>query len=368
MTVMPGSLAHETIGTERLHRLGWGEVVLWAFAFLAILAVQAIAALIVASWRTEMEVPGAPPPAIMIELSELAVAPQVEDLAADDGELSMPQEPAEAAKPVPAETVPEEVLEPLEPPADRVLEAETETAEALLPEPLDEAIPAPAEPIEPTPAEPPLDGPVEPEEVLRPEPIEPLPEAEPVEQVIPDLVEAEAAEVDVPMPLQMPASLEEKRRAHAEQRAVERRKQERQAQEDEARQAAATASQQTAPRSVEAKASEQTAAAEQTTTTKRTPSVSPEKWQSQLNAHLNRNKRYPAEARRQRQQGIPQLQFSIDASGNVLSARIIRSSGFPALDEAALEMINRASPVPAPPAAMARSKITLTVPVNFNLR
>jgi periplasmic protein TonB len=373
MTLVSAPISHEIIGTDRLHRLGWGEVLLWATAFVFILAVQAVAAVVVANWHSKTEVPGAPPPAIMIELSEISVAPQVEDIAAEDGELALPQEPAQAAEPVPAEAVPEEVVEPLEPVTEPEPEAEpvVDTAEAVLPDPLPEPVAEPVEQVEPTPVESMTEPVAEPVATIEPEDIEPLPEPEPVDELIPDLIEAENAEVYVPMPRQMPAALEQKRREVAEAREREKaREREREAREKQARtaQAEAAASQQTAPRSVEAKPNERAAAAQQTTTTKRTPSVSPEKWQSQLNAHLNRNKRYPADARRQRQEGIPQLQFTIDASGTVLSARISRSSGIPVLDQAAIDMINRASPVPAPPASMAKSRITLTVPVNFNLK
>lgn len=360
MNVAPLPLAHETIGTERLHRLGWGEVLLWATAFIVILVVQAVAAMVAANWQPKTEVPGAPPPAIMIELSEISVAPQVEDIAVEDGELALPREPAQAAEPVPAETVPAEVVEPVKPVTEPVLE----TAEAVLLESLAEPV---VEPVEPTPVE----LVPQPEAAVVPEPADPLPEPEPIEELVPDLIEAETAEVYIPMPRQIPAALEQKRREVAEAREREKeREREREAREKQVRtaQAEAAASQQTAPRSVEAKPNERAAAAQQTTTTKRTPSVSPEKWQSQLNAHLNRNKRYPSDARRQRQEGIPLLQFTIDASGDVLSARISRSSGFPALDQAAIDMVNRASPVPAPPASMAKSRLTLTVPVNFNLK
>ena len=369
MSLASAPIAHETIGTERLHRLGWGEVLLWASAFIVILAAQAIAAVVVAIWQPRTEVPGAPPPAIMIELSEISVAPQVEDIAAEDGNLSLPQEPAQAAEPVPAETVPEEVVEPLEPVPEPVLE----TAEAVVPEPIPEPVVDPVEPMEPSPVEPVVEPVAEPEAAVVPEPVEPLPEPEPMNELVPDLIEVETAEVYVPMPRQMPAALEQKRHevAEAREREKEREKErERETHEKQARtaQAEAAASRQTAPRSVEANPNERAEAAQRTTTTKRTPSVSPEKWQSQLNAHLNRNKRYPADARRQRQEGIPQLQFTIDAAGNVLSARIVRSSGIPVLDQAAIDMINRASPVPAPPASLAKSRLTLTVPVNFNLK
>src|SRR5690606_25661826 len=41
-------------------------------------------------------------------------------------------------------------------------------------------------------------------------------------------------------------------------------------------------------------------------------SVSPARWQSRLLAHLERRKRYPSQARRQRQEGIAQVRFTID--------------------------------------------------------
>ena len=361
MIVASPSIAHETIGTERFYRLGWREVLLWASAFVAILVAQAIAAIIVANWRTQVELPGAPPPAIMIELSDLSVAPQAEDLAVEDGELALPQESVEAAKALPAEAVPKDDIEPLEPLTEPVLEPEPvlETAEAVLPEP-PQAVVDPVERLEPTPIEPVVEPSMVPQTVVEPQPIE---------QLVPDLVEEETAEVSIPMPRPLPAVIEQKRREVAEARERQRQR-EREARDRQARteQAEAAASRLSAPRSVEAETSERAAAAQQTATTKRTPAVSPEKWQSQVKAHLNRNKRYPDGARRQRQEGIPQLQFTIDASGYVLSARIVRSSGIPILDQAAIDMINRASPVPAPPASVAQSRLTLTVPVNFNLK
>lgn len=96
--------------------------------------------------------------------------------------------------------------------------------------------------------------------------------------------------------------------------------------------------------------------------------VSPAKWQSKALAWLNRHKRYPAAARARKASGAAQVGFSIDPSGRVISARIARSSGDADLDKAAVDMVRRASPVPAPPPEIAKSRMSLTVPVVFDLK
>jgi protein TonB len=89
-------------------------------------------------------------------------------------------------------------------------------------------------------------------------------------------------------------------------------------------------------------------------------------WRSSVAALLERNKRYPAGARNDR--GIAQVAFSIDRKGRVMSSRVVTTSGSPALDREALEMIRRAQPFPPPPAALSGTEVSLTVPVRFNMR
>lgn len=93
--------------------------------------------------------------------------------------------------------------------------------------------------------------------------------------------------------------------------------------------------------------------------------VSPAKWQSLLMTHLERRKRYPAAARSRREEGVVHVAFAIDAAGNVISARITRSSGYAALDDEVLALVRRASPVPAPPPGAPRD---ITAPVQFRVR
>ncbi|MEP9378249.1 energy transducer TonB [Aquabacter sp. CN5-332] len=97
-------------------------------------------------------------------------------------------------------------------------------------------------------------------------------------------------------------------------------------------------------------------------------SAAPATWRSMLVAHLNRHKRYPAEARARREEGTARLRFSIDRSGRVVGASLAGSAGSPALDAEVLDLIRRASPVPAPPPEVAGGVITLTVPVNFSAK
>lgn len=82
-------------------------------------------------------------------------------------------------------------------------------------------------------------------------------------------------------------------------------------------------------------------------------------------AHLERRKRYPAAARGRREEGIVQVRFRIDGSGNVLTADLVQSSGYGALDDEAIDLVIRASPVPEPPPGM---NGTVTVPIRFSVK
>ncbi|HET9069007.1 MAG TPA: TonB family protein [Amaricoccus sp.] len=94
-------------------------------------------------------------------------------------------------------------------------------------------------------------------------------------------------------------------------------------------------------------------------------SVSPARWQARLMAHLERRKKYPAGARKRREEGNVLVRFAIDGNGNVLSSGLVRSSGHPELDEAVLALVRRASPVPAPPPGAPQQ---ITAPVKFSIR
>ncbi len=89
-------------------------------------------------------------------------------------------------------------------------------------------------------------------------------------------------------------------------------------------------------------------------------------WQKELVAHLDRHKRYPAD-RAQKSAEIL-VGFVLDRMGHVLSTSIVKGSGDPAFDEAALAMVRRSDPVPKPPAVVADEGLNFTLPVIFRVK
>ncbi|HEY1473456.1 MAG TPA: energy transducer TonB [Pseudolabrys sp.] len=91
-------------------------------------------------------------------------------------------------------------------------------------------------------------------------------------------------------------------------------------------------------------------------------------WKSQLVARLERYKQYPAQAQSRGEQGVAQLAFSVDRSGGVHHARIVRSSGSSLLDEATLALVERAAPLPPPPPEISGAQIAIVVPIRYSMR
>jgi protein TonB len=89
------------------------------------------------------------------------------------------------------------------------------------------------------------------------------------------------------------------------------------------------------------------------------------KWGSEVKAALLSVKRYPQSARRRGQEGIPQVQFSLDRQGKVLAVTLVKSSGVDALDEEAVKMVWRVDRFPPHPDG---KQITVVVPIDFDLK
>ncbi|WP_439924956.1 TonB family protein [Nitrobacter sp. JJSN] len=89
-------------------------------------------------------------------------------------------------------------------------------------------------------------------------------------------------------------------------------------------------------------------------------------WQKELVAHLDKHKRYPSE---RTQKGAEILvNFVLDRVGHVVSASIVKGSGDPAFDAAALAMLHRSDPVPPPPPLIADEGLSFTLPVVFRVK
>lgn len=91
------------------------------------------------------------------------------------------------------------------------------------------------------------------------------------------------------------------------------------------------------------------------------------RWESQILAALNRVKYYPREAARLRQEGVSWICITVDQRGKVRAVRLQKGSGHRVLDQEAIAMASRASPLPRPPAALKMLRIDVIVPIDFSI-
>jgi protein TonB len=96
------------------------------------------------------------------------------------------------------------------------------------------------------------------------------------------------------------------------------------------------------------------------------PSSVASTFQRTLLRHIARYQNYPDEARSARLQGVVQLVFAMTRDGIVLDVWIKSSSGSSILDQAALDTIRRAQPLPRIPSELP-DRLNILVPVSFAL-
>jgi protein TonB len=82
-----------------------------------------------------------------------------------------------------------------------------------------------------------------------------------------------------------------------------------------------------------------------------------------VSGHLERFKRYPSAAHGA--SGIVTVQFVLNRAGDVIESAVTKSSGNKVLDREALEILRRASPFPAFPAAKPGEDETYSWPMHF---
>ena len=304
--------------------------------------------------------------AAIILATHVAVAFAVQNLGFAEVEGSPPALAVEMAPLVVAPTVPEEVamLDALTPdPPDAVEETPTVSEVKPVTDPIPEPVAEEAEPV----TEQPADA-NKAEEAEEAEPAEQavaaLSEQQPLETVVPGPVEAIAPDLVIPLPQPKPVETELKAnkpveaKKKAEKKPVEKPKHRPRKEKAEPPKAVTTAS-------IDAKAGAKAAAPQAADATPRS-SVSPSRWNASLQAWIRRHTRYPSAAKSRRAEGTPNVTFTVDASGKVVSARLARSSGDDDLDRAALSAL-RGATVPTPPAELG-GRVTRTAPFVFSLR
>lgn len=298
------SPAPRPAGPPRAALLAERSVLRWGAAVVVAMAAHVGALWVAIHWEPRADAPGEPPSAVTIDLAPLAVGPD-----------APPQDVA---------------------PGPQAAEAESEPARDAAEAPVDEAMRESLRDASPMP--------------LAEKTPEPTPQPEPAAAETPDLPQVDKAEAVLAPPASKPEPTP-KKPPPPKTRSVERKPP---APKPERRQAMAPPT---------SRAQRAESAAAPSAGIAAVPSVSPAAWTSAMVAHLNRYKRFPPGAGT----GTASVAFTISRSGQVLSARLVGSSGDPMLDQEAVAMPRRASPVPAPPPGMpGGNTIALSVPVRFN--
>jgi periplasmic protein TonB len=87
-------------------------------------------------------------------------------------------------------------------------------------------------------------------------------------------------------------------------------------------------------------------------------------WEKQIFDRLASQRRFPPEARGQ--SGAAKVAFTIDRSGNLISEKLVQSTGSPLLDAEAIAMVKRAQPFPAPPPEVGEDRPKFELPIVFD--
>ncbi|WP_316236758.1 TonB family protein [Bradyrhizobium sp. SZCCHNR1015] len=86
-------------------------------------------------------------------------------------------------------------------------------------------------------------------------------------------------------------------------------------------------------------------------------------WGRKISAYFELHKRYPEG---KRHNGTVKVALVLSRAGKVVSASVMQSCGDSMFDDAALAMIRRSDPVPAPPSGLTDDQFSFSLDVNFN--
>ncbi len=89
---------------------------------------------------------------------------------------------------------------------------------------------------------------------------------------------------------------------------------------------------------------------------------------SRVFRHIEPYRVYPPSARENRQSGRVVTRVTINRDGQLVDARVERSSGWPIIDAAEIAAIRRAMPLPPVPNGMPGDPIVLILPMNYGMR
>lgn len=287
------------------------ELALWSGAALIVASLHAGGGWYLGRGGSESTPPPAAPPAIMLDLPPMIIN---------------------------ADTVPLDTADPI----DNVSETPQEINEQI--DPVEEEV---AKPVE---------------EVTEPEPEIEAPKPEVAEEVVPDLVDAPLPEVAMAIPEPRP----ETEKPKPVVKPVEKKKPLEKKKPEPVKEAKTEKPEKVEKKKPVNSLAQQKAARDGTNIPKAGgssgttgSSVTPSQWTSKVGAHILRYRRSVSLGRRGG--GDATVRFTFDSNGTILSVALTRSSGDKALDDAAVTMIRRASPIPTPPPSVTTRFLVLPV-------
>jgi protein TonB len=89
---------------------------------------------------------------------------------------------------------------------------------------------------------------------------------------------------------------------------------------------------------------------------------------AELQRHLAQHYEYPRRARRLGQEGTVSLTIGFNRDGSLNRTELVDRSGYGILDEAAVEMLQRAEPLPRVPDKIEGDTFRLQLPIRFQMR
>jgi protein TonB len=92
-----------------------------------------------------------------------------------------------------------------------------------------------------------------------------------------------------------------------------------------------------------------------------------DQYQQMISARIKQYEEYPPIARRRHWEGTTVIQLTLTPEGKVSRVTVLEKSGYDVLDEAAVRMIQKASPLPLPPEGLRGRELTVQVPIKFKL-
>jgi len=91
-------------------------------------------------------------------------------------------------------------------------------------------------------------------------------------------------------------------------------------------------------------------------------------YKAKIRQKLERNKKYPPSARSRKISGVVKVSFIIIRDGSIRSPKLVESSGEQILDDEAMALLARVSPLPPIPDSIMGENLQLNVPLEFAIK